>query len=641
MADGISKKGLEIVMGDPADGARSWVAQVAFEECDAAKASAASPPTKSRARAVPQRCQQSVFVPPPWKTPLEADAASKRPPANPLSRSASIMLYLRTTEHAFRDAQGKSYKIAVRAPKGFLSECAQKEFLRVVEDLNKVMVQPVTKFYVLFRSAYDVTKHEVGIASRYQCDEMPRDVRVLGDLVHEMAHGISYKRGFTQDKDWGTIHDLGLGWGNNEIIDDSNYYAGVDDSLGHPHTAPTESFASALTAFYLHADKFRDYIQHRDTPERMRAFGKLVWCFMRERVFAGRVFTSDGRDPFKGESTAQLLNAQRPQRAAALQDAMNHKDILVAAVDRFDPEMRDAAPALIRMVRDQKKDAEMRAAAAAALRRIGPGVQGGLAQLLPALADSNAHLASLVADAVGSCGPTARSAEAALLDVIRKNDKVSFRSFVGALRRIGADLSAAVLEMTKRLDDKNEEGVIENAIAGLAEAGPAASPALDRLLPLLKKEDYAPGAILAMGSMGAGTKGVLQHLQKLLQDEKHELYAAMALLHMDREHHAAARVLVKSFRDPRSIFYREPVQNILRERVVPVLIRELANKAPKVRSYAAFLLSTMGIAALPALPHLEKARNDPDEVVREHAKAAVRWLGRAAAEPELHRPFYF
>jgi len=572
---------------------------------------------------------------------LEADLASKKGPDRTFSRHLEIELYLRTVEHVLRDAQGKPYKITLRAPKGFFSDCALREFLRVAEYLNTLAGVPIATFRVLFKSSYNPDPHEVILACRSGCDQLPRNVHVMGDLVHEMGHGI-YSKKFGQDKDWGLVYDLGLGWENYEIIDDSNYLPGADDSRGHPHSSLTESFASAVNAYYLHADTFKAYIQNRATPERMRSFGRLAWCFMRERIFGGRVFTSDKRDPFGAETTRGLLAALRSHRSPSLVEALHHNETR-HAVDRFHPDLKDAVPSLAKIVSDGKADIYARYAAADALRNIGPAACEALPDLIQALKDPRASLASSVARVLGTCGAAAKPAESTLLHVVRNNPDVDRPSFVAALRKIGANVAAVVPDLMKILRQKHgrQEGwIVTSAIRSLGEAGPSASPAIPLLLPLLKDDRFALDVVRTLGLIGPAARKARPHLARMLPDEARghgasqmRFAAAIALLRIGQEHYAAIPVLVKALSDP---YLRADAHEALQKHAVPILVRELKDKNTQVRAGAANTLGGMGSAARPALPDLEKALNDPDATVRYLAREAIQAIGRAAAASQQH-----
>ncbi|HKX13041.1 MAG TPA: hypothetical protein VJP40_07805, partial [bacterium] len=126
-------------------------------------------------------------------------------------------------------------------------------------------------------------------------------------LTHETMHGVFHSMGFAGDPGWRSIYHLSLGRKNYEIFDDSNYLAGRPDYYGHPYDNASEAFASAGAAYYFKADLFAAYIRNPRTPEAMRLTGKAAWCFLRDRVFDGEVFTADGVDPFSGEDTSRLL----------------------------------------------------------------------------------------------------------------------------------------------------------------------------------------------------------------------------------------------------------------------------------------------------------------------------------------------
>jgi hypothetical protein len=141
-------------------------------------------------------------------------------------------------------------------------------------------------------------------------------------LTHEIGHAL-YQR-LEHHGMWSLISTLSLGWGRYHIIDESNYFA-VEESAGHPFSNPAEAFASAVNVYFNCADKFASYLQHKSTPPHVRRFGELVWCFMREYVFRGRVFTRDGSDPCKREATARLLHEMKEERLPALLSAYRRK----------------------------------------------------------------------------------------------------------------------------------------------------------------------------------------------------------------------------------------------------------------------------------------------------------------------------
>jgi hypothetical protein len=118
-------------------------------------------------------------------------------------------------------------------------------------------------------------------------------------IVHEMGHAIytakytkQYYDGLGNNREWIRIFSLALGGNTHEIVDDSNYE--IDqDAFGHPYDNGSEFFASSVSAYVLFADDFLMSILDPSTPAMMRKVGIAVFCFLRDKVFNGKVFTVD------------------------------------------------------------------------------------------------------------------------------------------------------------------------------------------------------------------------------------------------------------------------------------------------------------------------------------------------------------
>lgn len=138
----------------------------------------------------------------------------------------------------------------------------------------------------------------------------------LDSVVHEMGHAIydvllneksddfSFK---VKDELWMNLYSLSLGFGNYEIVKDSNYIGKIicgevdlTARTGHPWEHPSELFASSLMIYRMHADQFIAKINDPSVSRETREFGKLIFLYMRDRVFKGKIFSAV--DPFKGEN---------------------------------------------------------------------------------------------------------------------------------------------------------------------------------------------------------------------------------------------------------------------------------------------------------------------------------------------------
>jgi hypothetical protein len=162
-------------------------------------------------------------------------------------------------------------------------------------------------------------------------------VVILGNLslettAHEMGHSI-YAQFITRDPHgamiWEKLYEVALGFQSYELVRDQQYmpYSVLAQmrmrcshfkGLGHPWDSEGELFASALMVYRLHPDRFLYKLWDPATSAQNKAFGKMLFVFLRDRIFHGKVFSRV--DPFAGETLCELLKheALERMRSAAL-----------------------------------------------------------------------------------------------------------------------------------------------------------------------------------------------------------------------------------------------------------------------------------------------------------------------------------
>ncbi len=157
-------------------------------------------------------------------------------------------------------------------------------------------------------------------------------------ISHETMHALYRDHQLEHCEIWSHIYALSLYAGQCNLFRDSHYLE--NSYLGHPWDNRGELFASAASAYYFSADQLLLFLQHPDIPESMRRFGKLVWCYLRDKVFLGQVFTSDGVDLFADVSLQDFLPDLEEQARSSLQIAMEdtRPPIAQAAQDYFTKE---------------------------------------------------------------------------------------------------------------------------------------------------------------------------------------------------------------------------------------------------------------------------------------------------------------
>jgi hypothetical protein len=118
------------------------------------------------------------------------------------------------------------------------------------------------------------------------------DPDLMSTIAHEMGHAMFHANiqkdlfGNSSDPEWQNIYYLSLGSKNYEIVDDSNYTPS-SDTLGHPYDMATELFASSVATYICYPDKLIDSINNANTPDPMKRVGRLIFCYLRDKVFNG------------------------------------------------------------------------------------------------------------------------------------------------------------------------------------------------------------------------------------------------------------------------------------------------------------------------------------------------------------------
>jgi len=93
---------------------------------------------------------------------------------------------------------------------------------------------------------------------------------------------------------WGRVYALAMYTGAYQWVDDSNdaYEPMLDNARGHPYDAPTELFASSMSAIINFPEQFSEIIKQRTGEERVVLL--MIWCFLRDEIGV-----SIANDPFK------------------------------------------------------------------------------------------------------------------------------------------------------------------------------------------------------------------------------------------------------------------------------------------------------------------------------------------------------
>jgi len=287
---------------------------------------------------------------------------------------------------------------------------------------------------------------------------------------------------------------------------------------------------------------------------------------------------------------------------------MNSSDKILGAVSiwtlaRLHPENKQlVSDATQRLFEGLKSDdPAIRKASAKALAELRPGPEIALPIMEKAFANADEKVIRGALDALAALGP------AAVPKLIEALKHENIRPYVVyMLGRCGPAAKPAVEALTLLIEDKNPDVQHETLIT-LAKIGPQAKAAVPALVKTLQRNEgsICCAGTYALGSIGPDAKEAAAAIAKNLDnnDETLAMLSAWALANI------------------------QPQDGKTAEKVVPILIRALANPDAKFRRGAAEALKKFGPLARSAAPALRSAAQDGDETVRKMSAEALKAIG--------------
>jgi HEAT repeat protein len=260
----------------------------------------------------------------------------------------------------------------------------------------------------------------------------------------------------------------------------------------------------------------------------------------------------------------------------------------------------DAVAALAAALRDES--AKVRHAAAEALARFGPAAAAAVPALTGALNDRQAEVCSAAVRALGQIGAAAAGTVPAVL-ALQEHEYASVRyQAVMALPRLG---EPGVAEVVRRLREPGRHAYLIGALSRCAWVDPAIVREVAAILCDRSHPERAAAAAALGDFRPAAEPTVAALVEALVEDD-------------DALREAAAKALVIL-----TINAKDAVIP-LAGAAVPALARAVRNGTYRTRVDSCRALEKLGAAAAPAVPALTAAVNDPDFIVRQCARAALR-----------------
>jgi HEAT repeat protein len=244
-------------------------------------------------------------------------------------------------------------------------------------------------------------------------------------------------------------------------------------------------------------------------------------------------------------------------------------------------------------------DAELRWRAARAL-----GASGSAAAapaLLKAAADQNALVRAQAIFALGRLGVNDQQSLETIVSRLSDPDVAVRRASVRALQMIRPDRQKMIPLVVKLLEDSDPH-IAMRALHTIAEGGAESLPAL---IAALDHPEARYWACLAISEMGAQAKTAVPGLVKVLADERPEvrLQAAIALAEVGPDARPAAAALVKLLADP-----FEPVRHTAAFALGRIGDKSAAQALGELQTSKDTLLQSLSIWALAKMYPDDKAR---------------------------------
>ena len=338
------------------------------------------------------------------------------------------------------------------------------------------------------------------------------------------------------------------------------------------------------------------------------------------------------------------LRPLAPGAVEALTKGLRDADPTVAAasLDALGSLGPRAAPAIpeVRSLLHAESPA-LRAQAVGVLALAAPRDARLVDDFLAALDDPEAAVRRAALERLRGAGALGRRAIPAAAAKLADPDEEVRVAAADLLGGHGPSAAEAVPALTTLLDDPSPRLQVV-AVETLGRLGPAAREAFEPIAARLASPEptVREAAALTLGLLGVGPEEARPRLASALRDESPAVRKA-ALRSVQRfgpsaSYFAPDVLLMAVDKDDRPAverFLKRLERRGPDPRTIPELAAHLGHDNAAVRLMAVKLLALAGPAAAPALPALERLREDPDPEVRTQARSACDQLRPAPASP--------
>jgi len=588
-----------------------------------------------------------------------------------VAQATSVSTKLVKYSRLIKSPQG-SYTLTLEMPKTLFTNDERVRLCDTIELLNSFADIPIQTFRWdgnYSGGRYDRKKRVILLGRSPRSSKVNFLDDTLSTVVHLMGKAIYRNKSTADQQDWNLIFDLSLEARNFEILEPSNYLK-IPPQLVNSQfylftTFDLAIFDSSVYAYFLHADKLMDLINDSNTPDAKASWGILVWCFLRERVFQGRVFTSDGKDPFQDEKLESLLKSMGKRRLEAIISGLadKNRDIrfkAALALYGMGPSAKDALPALMTALKD--KDLWVRIAVINVIGEIGQDAESAIPTLTALYKkEKELRLRRRVVEALSNMGPKANPV---LIIALEDEDPFIREDALEGLLENGVKDKGTIPVLEGLINKDKDPGRRQLAVLILSKMGPRGIPGL--LLALKDKDavvsnealhalqlsgrkevpqlikglkdkdpDVRREVVIILGNMGKASKAARPALRRVLRKDKDSgirAHAAVSLSEIDPNSKALPRALIRAVKKDLSDHVQQTAARLLGE-IRPVTkgtVRALTYAVerhldPRVREVAAETLGEMGFAARAAIPVLERVAGMDENIdVQEAAEKAIR-----------------